>query len=70
MTTPDPTLADAVTQMLTQIPIHKALSELGLERVKNNMLEMENAKLRSALAPGSEVSDNGHVDEPVPAETD
>ena len=70
MTPPETTLADALSALFQQMPLTDALTPLAQAKLENILLKSEVSALRSALDAESEVSDNGHVDEPVPAETD
>jgi len=70
MTTPETTLADALSALFQQMALTDALTPLAQAKLENILLKSEVNALRSALDAESEVSDNGHIDEPVPAETD
>ena len=70
MTTPETTLADALSALFQQMTLTDALTPLAQAKLENILLKSEVNALRSALDAESEVSDNGHIDEPVPAETD
>lgn len=68
MTTQDTTLADALSALFQQMPLTEALTPLAQAKLENILLKSENSALRSALNAESEVSDNGHTEEEVPAE--
>jgi hypothetical protein len=68
MTTQDTTLADALSALFQQMPLTEALTPLAQAKLENILLKSENSALRSALTAESEVSDNGHTEEEVPAE--
>ena len=70
MTPPETTLADALSALFQQLPLTDALTPLAQAKLENILLKSEVNALRSALDAESEVSDNGHIDEPVPAETE
>ena len=70
MTTPDTTLADALSELFRQMPLTEALTPLAQAKLENILLKLENNSLRSALNAESEVSDNGHEQEEIPAEVE
>ena len=70
MTTPDTTLADALSELFRQMPLTDALTPLAQAKLENILLKLENNSLRSALTAESEVSDNGHDQEEIPAEVE
>ena len=70
MTTPDTTLADALSELFRQMPLTEALTPLAQAKLENILLKLENNSLRSALTAESEVSDNGHEQEEIPAEVE
>ena len=70
MTTPDTTLADALSALFQQMPLTDALTPLAQAKLENILLKLENNSLRSALTAESEVSDNGHDQEEIPAEVE
>ena len=70
MTTPDTTLADALSAVFQQMPLTEALTPLAQAKLENILLKLENNSLRSALTAESEVSDNGHDQEEIPAEVE
>ena len=70
MTTPDTTLADALSALFQQMPLTEALTPLAQAKLENILLKLENNSLRSALTAESEVSDNGHDQEELPAEVE
>ena len=70
MTTPDTTLADALSALFQQMPLPDALTPLAQAKLENILLKLENNSLRSALTAESEVSDNGHEQEEIPAEVE
>jgi len=70
MTTPDTTLADALSALFQQMPLTDALTPLAQAKLENILLKLENNSLRSALTAESEVSDNGHEQEEIPAEVE
>jgi regulator of replication initiation timing len=70
MTTPDTTLADALSALFQQMPLTEALTPLAQAKLENILLKLENNSLRSALTAESEVSDNGHDQEEIPAEVE
>tara|TARA_Y100000401_G_C8175845_1_gene151516 strand:- start:260 stop:472 length:213 start_codon:yes stop_codon:yes gene_type:complete len=70
MTTPDTTLADALSALFQQMPLTEALTPLAQAKLENILLKLENNSLRSALTAESEVSDNGHEQEEIPAEVE
>ena len=70
MTTPDTTLADALSELFRQMPLTDALTPLEQAKLENILLKLENNSLRSALNAESEVSDNGHEQEEIPAEVE
>ena len=70
MTTPDTTLADALSELFRQMPLTDALTPLAQAKLENILLKLENNSLRSALTAESEVSDNGHEQEEIPAEVE
>ena len=70
MTTPDTTLADALSALFQQMPLTEALTPLAQAKLENILLKLENNSLRSALTAESEVSDNGHEQDEIPAEVE
>ena len=70
MTTPDTTLADALSALFQQMPLTEALTPLAQAKLEHILLKLENNSLRSALTAESEVSDNGHDQEEIPAEVE
>ena len=70
MTTPDTTLADALSALFQQMPLTEALTPLAQAKLENILLKLENNSLRSALTAESEGSDNGHDQEEIPAEVE
>ena len=70
MTTPDTTLADALSALFQQMPLTDALTPLAQAKLENILLKLENNSLRSALTAESEVADNGHEQEEIPAEVE
>ena len=70
MTTPDTTLADALSALFQQMPLTEALTPLAQAKLETILLKLENNSLRSALTAESEVSDNGHDQEEIPAEVE
>ena len=70
MTAPDTTLADALSALFQQMPLTEALTPLAQAKLENILLKLENNSLRSALTAESEVSDNGHEQEEIPAEVE
>ena len=70
MTTPVTTLADALSALFQQMPLTEALTPLAQAKLENILLKLENNSLRSALTAESEVSDNGHEQEEIPAEVE
>ena len=70
MTTQDTTLADALSALFQQMPLTEALTPLAQAKLENILLKLENNSLRSALTAESEVSDNGHEQEEIPAEVE
>ena len=70
MTTPDTTLADALSALFQQMPLTEALTPLAQAKLENILLKLENNSLPSALTAESEVSDNGHDQEEIPAEVE
>ena len=70
MTTPDTTLADALNALFQQMPLTEALTPLAQAKLENILLKLENNSLRAALTAESEVSDNGHDQEEIPAEVE
>ena len=70
MTTPDTTLADALSALFQQMPLTDALTPLAQAKLENILLKLENNSLRSALTAESEVSDNGHEQKEIPAEVE
>ena len=70
MTTPDTTLADALSALFQQMPLTEALTPLAQAKLENILLKLENNSLRSALTAESEVSGNGHEQEEIPAEVE
>ena len=70
MTTPDTTLADALSALFQQMPLTEALTPLAQAKLEIILLKLENNSLRSALTAESEVSDNGHEQEEIPAEVE
>ena len=70
MTTPDTTLADALSALFQQMPLTEALTPLAQAKLEIILLKLENNSLRSALTAESEVSDNGHDQEEIPAEVE
>ena len=70
MTTPDTTLADALSALFQQMPLTEALTPLAQAKLENILLKLENNSLRSALTAEAEVADNGHEQEEIPAEVE
>ena len=70
MTTPDTTLADALSALFQQMPLTEALTPLAQAKLEIILLTLENNSLRSALTAESEVSDTGHEQEEIPAEVE
>ena len=68
--TQDTTLADALSALFQQMPLTDALTPLAQAKLENILLKLENNSLRSALTAESEVSDNGHEQEEIPAEVE
>ena len=68
--TQDTTLADALSALFQQMPLTEALTPLAQAKLENILLKLENNSLRSALTAESEVSDNGHEQEEIPAEVE
>ena len=67
MIPPETTLAHALSELFQQMQLTEALTPLAQAKLENILLKSEVNALRSALEAESEVSDNGHVDEPIPA---
>jgi len=68
--TQDTTLADALSALFQQMSLNDALTPLAQKTLENILLKSENSALRSALNAESEVSDNGHEQEEIPAEVE
>ena len=68
MTTPDTTLADALSALFQLMPLTEALTPLAQAKLENILLKKELNAVRSAFAAESEVSDNGHLAEEIPVE--